>query len=97
MKANENPGSLLPVPPRSGRVKSGQVRSGQVVFGEVRSFLGGSGRFLGRSRPIPGAPTAPDPGSRGVPRGFRLGLPVARDGGGGPRTAPDLAAPSLPE
>ncbi len=39
--------------------------------------------------------------SRGVPWGFRLGvpvgLPVARDGGGGPRTAPDLAAPSLTE
>ena len=60
MKANENPGSWLPVLPvlPKGQVGSGQVRSGPgFVFW--------------------GAPTAPNPGSRGVPWGFRLGLPVA--------------------
>ncbi len=82
MKANENPGFLAP---GSSKVRSGQVGSGQVRSGQV-------GSFWGRSRSIPGAA-----GSRGVPWGFRLGLPVARDGGRRSTYGPDLAAPSLTE
>ncbi len=65
------------------RFPQGQVRSGQV---RVRA-----GRF---------GEVSANPGSRGLPWGFRLGVSVGLPvpgWGGGPRTAPDLAAPSLTE